>query len=252
VEPTSVVVIDQSRMFRGQRSVVLERIVQAVQLQVERDFAPAWGRQPVSVKLADANVHIAPGAGRVYVVDKITEVGGAVGFHKADKQGFFSGFVAAEAIARLGGAATRGGDSVSAAVSHEVLEILANPSVNLWADHVDGKSYAHEVCDPVSGDCYEIHGEPDPDGVQEPVSVSNFVYPAWFQPYAPGGSKFDHLGLLCSAFTHRSTGYVSVFETSGARHLFGAEVPASKRDAKSSSGRCARAHLAMIGCSRET
>lgn len=242
---TCIAIVDRSSMFRGDRSRVLDRIVQAVQIQVERDFAPWWGRDPLPVVLVPDGGPAPLGAAFVYLVDKITDVQGAVGYHKADERGFFCGFVAVEAIARLGGTMTSGSTSVSAALSHEVLELIANPCVNLWADCPDGRSFAHEVCDPVSGDFYEIEVEPQSGGRRDTVSVSNFVYPDWFNPHVSSGCPLDHMRLLEKPFVHRPTGYVVVFEAGEERAAFGQMVPAAKAQTVLLAGRSARARDAL-------
>lgn len=244
---TCVAVVDRSRMFRGSRAAVLERIVQAVQVQVERDFAPAWSRIPVPVFLVADGAPVPLGAAIVYLVDRITEMNGAAGLHKADERGFFAGFVAVEAIARLGGSATKGPNSISSALSHEVLEMLANPAVNLWSDGPDGRSYAHEVCDPVSGDCYEVDVEPYSQGPSAPVSVSNFVLPDWFNPVATSGAWIDHMQTLSAPFTCRDSGYMTVFERGEEQDVYGPLVSAGKKMSRSDAGRFARAKRSMTG-----
>ena len=59
-------------------------------------------------------------------------------------------------------------------LSHELLEMLADPWINWCAQGDDGKIYALEVCDAVEADRmgYEIDG----------VLVSDFITPSWFEP----------------------------------------------------------------------
>jgi|GEM_PF-1466394 len=204
---TCIAVINRSPLFEGRKALVLDRIVRAVQTQIERDFAPAWGLAPVPVMAVDDGAAVPLGAGLVYLVQKIADAPGAYGIHKADPSGFFAGFVAVDAICKLGGTLSRGSDSVSSALSHEVLELIANPSVNLWCDDGAGLSFAREVCDPVSGDGYDIEVEPFSEGPSEAVCVSNFVHPDWFKPSATSGAMFDQMGLLTRQFEVRKGGY---------------------------------------------
>ncbi len=240
-----VAVIDQSSMFKGTRSAVLDGIVQAVQIQVERDFCPAWGRVPIPVFLVQNGFPVPIGAGLVYLVDRIDQTRGAVGFHQADPLGFFSGAVAVETIARLGGTMTSGSDSVSSALSHEVLEVIQNPGVNYWVDTGSGESVAMEICDPVSADYYEIEIDPSSGGGPSRISVSNFVHPNWFHPFSPSGSRYDQMQVLDSAFQSRPGGYVSFQNADGLSARFGSSVPEPRRDRVSKLGRCIRAHEAM-------
>ena len=64
-----------------------------------------------------------------------------------------------------------------------------------------GREFAYEMCDPVEEDTFLVDG----------LRMSNFVYPAWFEPFRhPRGTKFDHLGLLKSPFSMTKGGYVIV------------------------------------------
>jgi len=59
-------------------------------------------------------------------------------------------------------------------LSHERLEMLADPWINWCAQGSDGRIYALEVCDAVELDSmgYKIDG----------VLVSDFITPSWFEP----------------------------------------------------------------------
>ena len=87
------------------------------------------------------------------------------------------------------------GEAWQAAVSHALLEMLADPLVNLSAvGRFQGKPdlFALEVCDPVAGDDYEVAGVP----------VANFVLPSWFTPGPlPDAQLVDFLGRLTDPFT---------------------------------------------------
>jgi hypothetical protein len=173
-------------------------------------------------------------------VDHIGQVPGALGWHHEDKEGFFCGFVAVDAITTLGGTLTRGPDSVSQAMSHEVLELLGNPGVNRWADTMDGRQFSMEVCDPVDGDAYDI------DVRGEPIAVSDFVHPAWFDPYAPSGSWFDQMQLLHEPFVHRPSGYAVIRDQKGEAEHFGEKMAPEKRQRRRGLGRCARARCVAM------
>jgi hypothetical protein len=103
------------------------------------------------------------------------------------------------------------------AASHDLLETLVNPSLNLSifdsADGQKGNLYLREICDPVSSPrlAYDIDG----------VTVSNFVYPAWFEAFRkPGSTQFDHCGHVKAPFEVNRDSYVNfceVTESSGWR-----------------------------------
>ena len=80
------------------------------------------------------------------------------------------------------------GDLVSVTFSHEVLEMLADPDINLMIQK-GPRGYAYEVCDAVEDDSlgYDING----------VRVSDFVYPQYFETFwKKGATTFDHRGHL--------------------------------------------------------
>src|SRR5205823_5958794 len=95
------------------------------------------------------------------------------------------------------------GDAWQSVASHELLEMLADPLVNLAAEGVrDGAPalYAVEVCDPVGGDSYDVAGVP----------VANFVLPTWFLAAPlPDNTLVDFLGRLADPFTLSPAGYAT-------------------------------------------
>lgn len=236
---TCVVVVNRSSHLKG-RAEQLTRIVEAVGIQVADHFCPAWGMSPLPVIEVPDGSPVPMGSALVYLVDELDRVPGALGWHHEEKEGFFCGFVNVHAILTLGGTLNQGADSVSQALSHEVLELLGNPSVNRWADTMDGRQFSMEVCDPVDGDAYGI------DVRGESVSVGDFVHPAWFDAFAPSGSWFDQMQLLSAPFTHRETGYVVVRDHSGEQEHFGAKMNSLKQHRRRTLGRCARARCVAM------
>ena len=95
------------------------------------------------------------------------------------------------------------GEAWQIAASHELLEMLADPLVNLGAEgRFQGRPalFALEVCDPVAGDDYEIAGVP----------VANFVLPTWFTPGPLTDDVLvDFLGRLTDPFTLSPAGHAS-------------------------------------------
>jgi hypothetical protein len=238
--PLFVALVNRVPYLKGRRADVVERMARAVSLQIEQDFAPAWGFQPVPIAVVEDGAGVPFGSALVYLVDRISEGKGAVGLHVADPAGYFAGYVAVEVIQRLGGSMTEGADSVSAALSHEVLELLANPALNLWAETCDGRLIAHEVCDPVSGDAYDIEVEPDSVGAPHRVSVSNFVRPSWFHREACSGSWFDQMQLTTQPFEVRATGYAVERGRVGLAPSFGGAIAVQRRDFAADGDRLSR------------
>ncbi|WP_374349537.1 hypothetical protein, partial [Chitinimonas sp.] len=149
-------------------------VVAALQTQVSRDFAPAWG--------IDATLRLVPKGGKpekgewwLTLLDD-SDQASALGYHDLTKSGLPSGkvFVKSSQSSHVHWSVT---------ASHEVLEMLVDPNINLTVFEQSSKGsrlYAYEVCDACEGDdyAYKIDG----------VLVSDFVYPAWFESFRKKGS----------------------------------------------------------------
>lgn len=98
-------------------------------------------------------------------------------------------------------------------VSHELLEILANPYVNRTKlvkgidDTGQEVEFLVEVADPVEDDDYGYRI----DG----VLLSNFYYPAFFDLTKRAATKYDHLGWLTEPRKLLNGGYISWMNASG-------------------------------------
>jgi hypothetical protein len=105
-------------------------------------------------------------------------------------------------------------------MSHEILEMLIDPAVNLYAYRPAGRGrrergYFYEVCDPVQCLHYKIDG----------VAVCNFVFPEWYEHIWPAKSRrFDHLGRVEEPFQILPGCYADVREVgTGWRTIWGSE-----------------------------
>jgi hypothetical protein len=218
-------------------------IAAAVQTQVARDFAVAWGLSATSV-IAVAKGHPAPpGSPSIAVID-VPDVDGALGYH-TDDGGVYDGFVFCNPVLDNGGSilgspAHPEEPGVASVISHEVLELLGDPTCNRWIDCgseyvVSGVSFtevADEKCDPCEGDGYVI-------GVgKAPVVVSNFLLPTWFDPLAPTTVKTDFMGKLRGQFSMDAGGYIAVRDVTGSeQQVFGHAMPEWKQHLKHSASR---------------
>ena len=180
----------------------------ALQTQVQRDFAPIWG---VNAQLSFvAKTADAPSGSWRLVVEDDSRYPGAVCYHTLSNEALPEVRVAVRDAKKAQWPWTMG-------ASHDLLEMLANPRLNLTifdsADARKGRLYIREICDPVSSVdlAYEIDGS----------TVSNFVYPAWFERFRePGSARFDHGGHLKAPFEVAPGCYVNfceVTESSGWR-----------------------------------
>ncbi len=92
------------------------------------------------------------------------------------------------------------GDCDTKTLSHEILEMLADPWVNRWTltrhswNLFEGEIFKHEICDPVSGSTYLIDG----------VRVSDLVYPSFYRAGSKG--PWDYVGIVTAPLSNTATG----------------------------------------------
>lgn len=156
----------------------VRRIVSALQIQVSEHFYPVWG--------TDAYLTFIPKGHQPYaahwwvaVLDN-SDQAGALGYHDLTTDGLPLGKIFA-------GTDKQYGYKVSVTASHEVLEMLEDPYINLTAQMSDNLFYAYEVCDACEADNlgYLISG----------ITVSDFVHPAWFET-GTNVKRFDQMNHL--------------------------------------------------------
>lgn len=181
----------------------LDHVVAAMQVQMERDFLPAWrgvGGLPTEVvfgvvPLGDTPPPRTPS---ITLFDHSDQVG-AIGYHLDADRVPASRVFAADDLAA--------GVQPSSTLSHEACEMVADPLTS-WLVRIgaglDPNRYSVEVCDPV---------ESDSDGyLIGDVLVSNFVLPSYFglggRPLQP---PFDHLGNLRGPCPTRAPGGYQAF-----------------------------------------
>lgn len=99
--------------------------------------------------------------------------------------------------------------SWSITVSHELLEMLVDPYINLTVfvenEQGGGTLFAYEVCDACEADefGYKIDGV---DG----VLVSDFVFPSWFEPRQAHSTQFDWQNRITAPLQLLPGGYIGV------------------------------------------
>ena len=191
--------------------------VHAVQRQVREDFAPLWG-MTASLRVLKINRNAAPDpdAKMNDVIMYVGETGDdpqvvkdAVGYHFKNLGGIPYGFVFTDVAAQIN-------EQWTTTLSHEVLELIADPEANLLVlgPHPERPQELvlrpYEVCDPVQGDAY------DSDGFQ----VSNFVTPLYFAEDAhPTLLQTNFLNLKLDRFGVRPNGYYSYLDLTQGRYV---------------------------------
>lgn len=196
-------------------------VLEALRTQLARDFCPAWNIAPVNLLFA-AKGQALPDTAWVLTVLDDSDQADALGYHDETATGMPLGKVFAKTCLN---------DRVSWSVcmSHELLEMLADPWINLCAEGADGQVRAYEVCDAVEDDSlgYEIDG----------VLVSDFVTPAWFSMQPKVIGPFDY-GRKCNApFELARGGYISIMQAGNWSQVMADSKAMRKRAAQRGSRR---------------
>jgi hypothetical protein len=177
----------------------VRRVTRALQKQVKRDFAPIWN-VVAEVRFVGTRHNARPGAWQLVLLDEADRE--VDGYHELTREGLPLGRVYLRS-------AMSGGSAWSLTASHELLELLANPEATLgvlvWSKSGGGRIYSQEVCDPCQDDRfgYRIDG----------VVVSDFVHPAWFEPWRkPRSTRFDHAKKLTRPFEVPEACYATYYD----------------------------------------
>ena len=107
------------------------------------------------------------------------------------------------------------GDLVSVSASHELVEMLVDPAINLLTTGPDRKLvYAYESADPVEALSFKVSGIP----------MSDFVYPAYFEDFhKPGSVHFDQMQAVKKPFEILHGGYQIIFRNGRWSQVFGSK-----------------------------
>jgi hypothetical protein len=194
----------------------LQTVIRALNRQIEEDFAPYWGMsatlrlqgrsvsEPETSQLADMR-----GDAVIYLWDE-ADVEDALGYHFQNNRGVPFGFVFTEIAKEIG-------EDWSVTLSHEALELIADPETNLLVmgphpDPSEKRDVFHwfEMCDAVQSESYEI----------DRIKVSNFVLPLYFTGTRKDdevGARNDFLGRVHNGETLRSFsispgGYIGFYD----------------------------------------
>jgi hypothetical protein len=104
-------------------------------------------------------------------------------------------------------------EPVSIATSHELVEMLVDPAINMMTTGPDPKAvYAYESADPVEEESFNVNGFP----------MSDFVYPSYFEIFRkPGSVKFDQVNKVQKPFQILKGGYQIVMKNGEWTQIFG-------------------------------
>ena len=180
--------------------VNLNKLVGALDKQMQRDFVPIWG-YPAKLYVTQKPK---PDEWQVVFLDD-ADAADALGYHDITKDG--------QPVSKVFVKTTiAAGEKVSVTASHELCEMLIDPGAQLWAQNGTGLFHAYEMCDAVEEETYEIDG----------VAVSDFVYPSFFEPWHPPHSvQFDYLQRITQPYQTLPKGYQIVSDGKSAKEIFG-------------------------------
>lgn len=173
----------------------VEAVLPALQKQVSSDFKAYW-EMDCTLTFLTRSQSLAEDWWQIVVLDNPDQAD-ALGYHELTSQDTPIGKI----FAKLD---LDSGSSWTATLSHELLEMLADPWINWCAVGSDSKIYALEVCDAVEADNlgYMI----------DSVLVSDFVTPAWFEPTC--ADRLDFKQHLSKELELARGGYISIFDPS--------------------------------------
>jgi hypothetical protein len=217
----------------------VDLMCRAIQTQMNLHLIPAWNLQAITVKFYSSLDKVPSYGWLVTMLDEST-VAGALGYHSEDNDKI-DGFIFCKPVLDNAGVvlydpANPQNVSISSVLSHEVCEMVGDRFANFWADGPaikQGSEYALELADPVEGDSYEIDVVDTTTKAVTKVSVSNFIFPAWFNTQSTKlNLPFDYLKKLTKAFSMTKGGYLIVRKSGTVSQVFGEEMPEWKKALK--------------------
>jgi len=180
--------------------------VRAINQQIEYDFTPYWSMSAMlrvegtllQQPRANTAAAVMRGDAVIYVSSQTAD-SDPEGFHDRNYRGIPYGVVYSDVSEKIG-------DPWQVTLSHEVIELIADPQAN---NYVQGPKpgdarkkvfFWFELCDAVSSQTYEIAGVP----------LQNFLLPAYFEPPVPG-ARTNFLGTKLRPFGIAPKSYVGYY-----------------------------------------
>lgn len=186
----------------------VKNIIPALQAQVTTDFSPVWGLDATLGFFGIGDPDPGPGTWPLLLLDT-TDQPGAGGYHLDQSGQVFGRVFCRDAI--------DAGDSWTIDASHELLEMLADPTAGtdpsqyVWLQGGEwtGKQCLREVCDACEAEQFG-YSRLGADG--SPVMLSDFVTPGYF--FLPDHSGHFDFGkhLKAAAPALLVDGYLGIFD----------------------------------------
>jgi hypothetical protein len=180
--------------------VEMDALVSAMQVFVDKYVAPVWA---TPAKLVKSTGYIKGAWAMIFLDD--ADQPGALAYHDLTPDGLPQSKVFVRTT-------IQNGDLVSVSASHELVEMLVDPAINMMTTGPDAKTiYAYESADPVEALSFKVNGIP----------MTDFVYPSYFEDFhKPGSVKFDYLNKVNKPFQILSGGYQIIFKNGKWAQIF--------------------------------
>jgi len=182
----------------------LGALIAAMQQFVDTCVAPVWGTPAKLVKSDD----FISGAWAVVFLDD-ADAANALAYHELTPDGLPISKVFVRTIQSEQ-------QSLSVSASHELVEMLVDPAINLYSTGPDSKAlYAYESADPVEETWFPLGG----------FDMTNFVYPSYFEVFRkPNSTQFDYMKKVSKPFQLLKGGYQIIFKNGKVSQVFGSKA----------------------------
>ena len=183
--------------------VDFDDLISAMQNYVDNFVVPVWGTPAKLIKTDDFQ----KGAWAMVFLDDADQAD-ALAYHDLTPDGFPQSKVFVRTT-------LENHDLVSVSASHELVEMLVDPAINLMTTGPNPKIvYAYESADPVEALSFDVEGIP----------MSDFVYPSYFEVFHPAGSvRFDQMQKVNKPFQILGGGYQIIFRNGKWSQVYGSE-----------------------------
>jgi hypothetical protein len=183
--------------------VDLDKLIDAMQAYVDNFVVPVWG---TPAKLVRSEGFIKD-AWAIVFLDNADQAG-VLAYHDLTPDGLPQSNVFVKTT-------LDNGELVSVSASHELVEMLVDPAINLMTTGPDRQLvYAYESADPVEGLSFKVNDIP----------MSNFVYPSYFEIFHKAGSvAFDAMNAVTEPFQVLKGGYQITFQNGEWKEVFAAK-----------------------------
>lgn len=188
--------------------VSFDKLLEAMQLYIDSHVAPVWG---TPAKLVKSEGFMKNAWAMVFLDD--ADQPGALAYHDLTPDGFPLSKVFVRTT-------LENHEVVSVSASHELVEMLVDPAINLMSTGPDTETmYAYESADPVEALSFDVNG----------VAMSDFVYPSFFEGFRKRGStRFDHMERVKKPFEILAGGYQIIFKDGQWTQIFGSKSKARR------------------------